>query len=278
VKTALAEMDRDEVREAVQNRAVLLVPVATVEQHGPHLPLHTDIDNVNEICLETARRMNPESGVVVSPPVWFSHSPFDVRQFPGGVAVTHETFSRVLRELLESYVRGGFAKIAVVNGHGGGTEPWITRVVYSMRNERKSVVWPDWEIPVEARVVGFAWFALVGEFAREELAKARDNPTGSAHHAGDVETSLQLFLKPGLVDMAKARKGRVSKDDGFANNDLLNYQRRFVIDAYYPRTQSEGDVEGVLGDPTLASRELGESIFNIAVNTISDFLREFAKC
>ena len=197
MKAAIAEMNRDEVKDAVDDHAVLLVPVATVEQHGPHAPLHTDIDNVNEICLAAARETRPSPRVVVSPPVWFSHSPFDVAKLPGGVAITNETFGRVLRELLESWARGGFKRIVVVNGHGGGAEQTITQVVYSMRNERRSVIWPDWEIPLDDKVVGFVWFALVGEFARDELEEIRTNPPGSAHHAGDVETSLQLYLKRG---------------------------------------------------------------------------------
>jgi len=276
-KVSLPEMNRDEVREAVENNAVLLVPVATIEQHGPHAPLHTDIDNVNEILLEAARRTNPEPRVLVSAPVWFSPSPFDVEKFPGCVGIKKETFARVLRELLETFIRGGFKKIVVVNGHGGGTEQGITRVIYSMRNERKSVIWPDWEIPAETQVTGFFWVAFLGEFAREELKKLRRNPPGSDMHAGDIETSLQLYLRPELVDMKKARKGAICKIGRFYSGDVvMDYQRRLIIDAYYPPVIPGEAEEGIWGDPTLASKELGEDIFNLTANKIAEFIQEFA--
>lgn len=275
LKVSLPEMNRDEVREAVEDKAILLIPVATIEQHGPHAPLHTDIDNVHQILLETARRVNPAPRVLVSAPVWFSPSPFDVEKFPGCVGIRKETFARVLRELLETFIRGGFKKIVVVNGHGGGTEQLITRVIYSMRQERKSLIWPDWEIPEETQVVGFPWVAFLAEFAQEELKKIRPNPPGSDMHAGDIETSLQLYLKPELVDMKKAKKGSICKIGQFYSGDLvLDYQRRLIIDAYYPPV-IPGEAEKVWGDPTLASKELGEDIFNLTVSKIVEFVREF---
>ncbi len=76
-KFCLPEMTRKEVKEAIENKASLLIPIATIEQHGDHLPLHTDIDNVTRITKRIAENLNPDIGVLVGAPVWFSPSPFD---------------------------------------------------------------------------------------------------------------------------------------------------------------------------------------------------------
>jgi creatinine amidohydrolase len=268
-------MRRDEVKEAIENKAILLVPIATIEQHGPHAPLHTDIDNVTHICLEVARRLNPEPRVLVAPPIWFSPSPFDVEVYPCCVKMRREVYMDALNDILETYLRSGFKRIIVVNGHGGGTERWIPQVIDRINWTKKSLIWPDWRIPADAQVYGFCYISFLGEFAAEELAQIRKNPLGSDWHAGDMETSLQLYLHPDLVDMSKAKKGWTYISTKYAPSDLANWHRQFIIDGYYPPAV-RGEEEGISGDPTLSSKELGEKIFELAVTKIAEFVKEVA--
>lgn len=274
MKIYMPEMNRDEVKEALDG-AILLVPIATIEQHGPHAPLHTDIDSVTAIVLEVAKQVNPNPRTLVAAPIWFSPSPFEPLVYPGCIKMRKEVYMDALNDLLESYLRGGFKKIVVVNGHGGGTERWIPQVIDKL-NSKKSSIWPDWQIPQDAHVVGFAWISFLGEFAREELKEIRKSPPGSDWHAGDVETALQLFLHPDLVDMTKARKGPMWIPSKFAPTDLMeSWHYQFIIDGYYGKWKS-GEVDAISGDPTLATKELGEKMFNLAVRKISEFVQEFA--
>lgn len=274
MRFSLPEMTSDEVKE-VAPACVLLVPVATVEQHGPHLPLHTDIDNVTQILVGVVRQTNPQPRVLVAPPIWFSFSPFDPQTFPGSIRIRPDVFASALNDILESYLRAGFRKIVVVNGHGGGTELVIPEVVRRL-NSRVSSMWPEWQIPAEAKVVQFCWWVFLAEFAREELERIRGKEISLDWHGGDIETSLQLYLRPELVDMSKAKRGSTfSREVKFSYHDLADWHRQYVVEGY-PAEVVPGDLDMIGGDPTTASKEKGEAVFNLAVEKISEFVCEFA--
>ena len=266
----LARMNRDEVKR-VAKRAVLLVPLATVEQHGPHLALHTDTDNVTHMARGVAERLNPRPPVLVSPTFWISPSPFEPADYPGCTAIRKEVFIAALNDVLEGYLRGGFTKIVVINGHGGGPERWLPGMVDRLNEEKTSLVWPGWKIPADARVISLSWWVFMGEFAAQEL---RDIPLKGTH-AGEIETSLQLYLHPELVDMKKAQRGFIKEATKFGRQNLFESQRSFVIDGYPFPPKRKGLVDKVWGDPTKASVELGEKLFKLAVDKLSEMVTEF---
>jgi creatinine amidohydrolase len=275
-KVYLPELTREEIKEVVI-RAVLLVPVATIEQHGPHAPIQTDIDNCLNICLSVAKKVHPNPPTLVSAPVWFSPSPFDPAWQPVNICMREEVFKEALNDILESYLRSGFRRIVVVNGHGGGTE-WLVPQVVQKLNKKVSSIWGDWRIPDDAKVVTFEWMAFLEVFAREELEKIRGNPPGSDWHAGDIETSIQLYLHPELVDMKKAKVGHRYRRSSFSAHDLgRNWFWQYII-AGSPYIGGErGEVDGVSGDPTLATPELGKKILELATEKIAEFVVEFSK-
>ncbi len=273
----LPYMTREKARQAVEDRAVLLVPVATLEQHGPHGPLHTDIDNVLAVCIAAAERANPEARCVVAAPVWFSISPFDPAAFPGTIKMREDVFKEALGDVLESYIWGGFRRIAVVNGHGGGTE-WIIPQVVHRLNRRESHLFPDRQLPEGTIVVTFMWLALLEVFAQDELMAARGNPEGCADwHAGDVETALQLYLRPGLVDMDAAAVGNRYRPLEFAPYDIgHSWYWQYIIAGYPPGPPQPGEADGFSGDPTIATPETGRRVLELAADVIGRFVKEFA--
>ena len=274
-KVYLPELTREEARELAP-KAVLLVPVATIEQHGPHAPLQTDIDNCLHICLRAAKKAYPNPPSLVSAPVWFSPSPFDPAWQPVNICMREEVFKEALNDILESYLRSGFRRIVVISGHGGGTEWMIPQVVRKLESKVSSI-WKDWRIPDDAKVVGFTWMAFLEVFAAEELREIRANPPGSDWHAGDIETSIQLYLHPELVDISKARIGHRFRRSSFSAHDLgRNWFWQYII-AGSPYIGGErGEVEGISGDPTLATPELGERVLELAASKIAEFIKEFA--
>ncbi len=273
----LPYMTREAAREAVADDAILLVPVATIEQHGRHDPIHLDIDNCFAVCLETAEQVDPDIRCVVAAPVWFTISPFDPVQFPGSMRMREDVFKEALGDILESYLFGGFKKIAVVNGHGGGTE-WHFPEIVRRLNRKESHLFPGKQIPAEAHVVTFTWFAFLEVFAREEFLEARGNPEGCADwHSGDLETGMQLYLRPDLVDMEKAVPGNVTHALEFAPYDMgRNWFYQYIIADYWGAPVTPGEQDAIGGRPEIATAEAGRKILELAGRTMGRFVREWA--
>ncbi len=271
----LPYMTRWQAREAVEAGAVLLVPVATLEQHGEHLPLHTDVNNCWAVCMAAASYVDPEPRCVVAAPVWFSISPFSAAQFPGTINMREEVMLEALGDIVESYIAGGFKRIALVNGHGGGTE-WMLPKLVERLNRRESHL--GIEIPRDCRVITFEWMAVLEVYAQEEFMQARGNPEGCADwHSGDVETALQLRLKPELVHMDRALPGQRYRPSRFRPYDIgRSWFRQYIVAGLPPRPGEPGQQEGVSGDPSRATAEMGERVLELAGRVVGELVREFA--
>jgi creatinine amidohydrolase len=273
----LPYMTREAAREAVADNAVLLVPAATIEQHGDHGPLHTDIDNVLAVCLATAEEVDADVRCVVAAPVWFTISPFDPAQFPGSMRMREDVFKEALGDILESYLFGGFKKVAVVNGHGGGTEWQIPDLIFRLLR-KESHLFPDRQIPPEAHVITFEWTALLEVFAQKELEEARGCLEGCTDwHGGDIETGMQLYLRPGLVDMAKAVPGDTMQPLEFAPWDIgHSWYYQYIIAEYWGAPSTPGEQATITGRPDLATAEAGKRVLDLAAKVTGRFVREWA--
>jgi creatinine amidohydrolase len=148
----------------------LLVPVGSLEQHGPHLPLDTDTRIAVAVCDELARR---DDSTVVAPAIAIGASG-EHQSFPGTLSIGQEGLELVVIELVRS--ADGFDGVVLVNAHGGN------RAALAVAVER---------LHAEARHV---------------LVVSCGVPDGDAH-AGHVETSLLLHLCPDAVDVTRAEAG-----------------------------------------------------------------------
>jgi mycofactocin precursor peptide peptidase len=168
--TDLAGLTSPEAAELAAGGALLAVPVASTEQHGPHLPLSTDTDLAVALC---ARLAAARPGVVVAPPVAFGASG-EHEGFAGTLSIGQEALELLLVELCRSATMT-FSRVLLVSTHGGNAEP-VRRASDRLRGESRDVrVWvPRWR--------------------------------GDAH-AGRAETSLQLALAPGAVRLNRAEAG-----------------------------------------------------------------------
>ena len=104
-----------EVRHAVREDRVCLIPAGTLEDHGPHLPLDTDVRIASEICRRAAERIPDE--VVLLPPVVHGYTPHHM-DFPGPITIGWDTFVRYCTDVGTSLARHGFKRILFLNGHG----------------------------------------------------------------------------------------------------------------------------------------------------------------
>ncbi|HEY7361121.1 MAG TPA: mycofactocin biosynthesis peptidyl-dipeptidase MftE [Streptosporangiaceae bacterium] len=168
--TELAALTSPEVGELAAAGALLAVPVAATEQHGPHLPLSTDTDLAVALC---ARLAAARPGVLVAPPLAYGGSG-EHEDFPGTLSIGTEAVEFLLVELCRSATRT-FSRVLLVSAHGGNTGP-VRRAERRLRAESRDILaWlPAWE--------------------------------GDAH-AGRAETSLELALAPDRVRPGRAEAG-----------------------------------------------------------------------
>ena len=179
----------DEVNQAVKNKLIPVLPVGTIEQHGPHLPIKMDRWTATEISREACKRHS--SRLLLMPEIPYGYTTH-VMDFPGSVTVHHETFIRYVVDVLKSVAYHGFKKIIVINGHGSNMPPLdlATRRVNMETNSEVSLA---------------AWWTLT-TVNPDFMSKWRESKyPGGCAHAGEAETSLALHLDEHLVNMQHAK-------------------------------------------------------------------------
>jgi creatinine amidohydrolase len=176
-------MRSPELAALAEADALVLLPLGSMEQHGPHLPVDTDSLLAETVSLEAAKRLAGTQPVVVAPTVWTGMSEHHMG-FCGTITLSCETFSAVLREVCQSIHRHGFTTIMIVNGHGGHQAPLQVLV-----GELSRVL----AHPVQA----LTYWAL--EASRQAYTGVLTDQS-RVLHAGEAETSMVLALTPDRVD------------------------------------------------------------------------------
>ena len=150
IEVSWNRMTASELREAAGRDAIVLLPVASTEQHGPHLATGVDTFLGGEICRRAAVIVAEQRAIVVAPVVWMGLAEHHVA-YGGTFTLSLATYHALLRDLCDSILRAGFTKILLVNSHGGNVAaltalttdltrelkaPIATATVYSLPHER----------------------------------------------------------------------------------------------------------------------------------------------
>jgi creatinine amidohydrolase len=240
------EMWRDEFESALTQDPVVIVPVGSVEQHGPHCPMDVDIVGPFYMAAEAAKRTTGFP-VIVAPPVWSGFTHYN-KGFPGTISLRIETFLNLLQDVCGSIHENGFKRIILVNGHGGNDAPVrVGRDVLAESN---------------VFVVGFSWWKMV----EPEMLEWGEADDGSIGHGGEWETSVQLHLREHLIQKS------LMNDDVFPNPFSPDIQS---FATFSERRRDTRDVTGTMGDSTVATVEKGEQIFELAVARLMKVASEF---
>jgi creatinine amidohydrolase len=181
-----AEMSWKDFQNADMANVIAVLPVAAIEQHGPHLPVGVDTF-INEGYLRRAIARTPAHLQVLFLPVQTIGKSNEHIEFPGTLTFSVDTIIRAWTEIGESVARAGCRKLVIVNSHGGNV-PAIDIVARDLRVRRNMLV------------VNSAW-------SRFGYPDGMFGPKERAHgiHAGDAETSLMLAFRPETVRMNEAR-------------------------------------------------------------------------
>jgi len=257
-KHRYGEMTWPEVPEAVRQQRAVVVPVGTIEDHGRHLPLDTDLLLVSEICDRACQRIPTEA--VVVPPVGHGYSPHH-SDFPGPTSVSATTLMDYVAEVCLSIAHHGFTHLVIVNGHS----PNISVLDLAAR---KTAL----ETGGKVLCAALSYWGLAK--LRQEAGKVRESDAGGMAHACELETSLYLALKPELVDMSQAVNDRGFPTSASFGRDMFlrNPGGSQVSMMVYWSAVSE---TGVVGDAARATREKGERLLEAAIEGLIAFIREF---
>ncbi|MDR1284539.1 MAG: creatininase family protein [Opitutaceae bacterium] len=243
-----------EVRAASPAGRVVVLPLGSFEQHGPHLPLTTDTDLVTAIARALEKRL-PEK-ILLLPTLWTGHSTHHLA-FPGTLNVRQMPYIQLLIALAESVVAMDGTRLFLLNGHGGNGIP-----AQAAMREIKS------QFPALKTA-----FAAYWTLAAKTIRDVRESPIGGIGHACELETSLMLHLYPEKVHMDRARNdGCRRTGDPYRQNDMQYARPACFVSEFHEVTGN-----GTVGQPELATAEKGRRFFEGIIPAIAAFVEDFAK-
>ncbi len=233
-------------------RVIALLPVGAIEQHGPHLPVATDAC-INQGIVARALELLPAGLPVTVLPMLPVGKSDEHLAFPGTLTLTAETLARVWTEIGQSVARAGIRKLVLFNSHGG--QPQVMEIVAR-----------DLRVRLGMLVVACSWYAAgipPGLFSPEEVQ--------DGIHAGAIETSMMLHLRPDLVQMNRAANFvplmRTMRAEGYlllspTGPGKLAWQAQDL----HP--------SGACGDARDADAERGRQLVEHAARALADLLLE----
>jgi creatinine amidohydrolase len=217
-----------------------VLPVGSIEQHGPHAALSTDTVTAEAVAAAGADAHDGEVAVAPTVPVGVSA---EHRGFAGTLWVSADTFRAYVRETVESLASHGFDRVVLVNGHGGNRDA-LDEVAASVSRE------------TDAYAVAFTWFDAV---------QGSDLEMG---HAGSVETALLRHVRPGAVREERVEAAAGEAADGWGE---------WVGHANLAHDVAEFAPNGVVGDPREGDAADGEQLLADAADALRDVLGAVAE-
>jgi creatinine amidohydrolase/Fe(II)-dependent formamide hydrolase-like protein len=239
----LAELTWVEAKARLGETDLALLPVGSIEQHGPHLPLDIDAWDADYLARRVAAACSAPRPLVL-PLIPYGVS-YHHEDFPGTIGIAPETLARLVYEVGMSVARQGITKLIILNGHGGN----VPTLQFAAQNVNR-----------DARI-----FTCVETGDTSDTDVARLVETRGDVHAGEIETSTALATRPELVQMEQA-----SRCVPRFSSQYLEFSSARSVE-WFART-AKLSASGVLGDPTRASREKGEQIWRTMIDHLVRFV------
>jgi creatinine amidohydrolase len=244
IRTRLIDMTSPETAERFHLVDTLILPCASVETQGPHMPVSQDII-VGE---EVARRVGEKTGAAVAPTIPYGTSSA-ILDFAGTVSIRSNILGEFYKDVCRSYHRQGVNKFLLLNTHYYNTWP-INITIDELRNEGMFAIGANfWEL---------------AERLCKDVAESDYYPFG---HAGEITTSVVMSIRPDLVDLSKARKE--APTESFQLKHIKEVPSVYAFDDYKKIAQ-----KGMYGDPRKATTEKGEIVLKRCVESLASLIEE----
>ncbi|MCE7947924.1 MAG: creatininase family protein [Chloroflexi bacterium CFX4] len=263
----LGDLSYVDVQEYLKHSDTILIPKASLEQHGPHLPLFCD----SITALEVAKRAGEAAGILYTPTLWLGYSPQHMRSpgwGAGTITLRENTYLNLIYDIGRSLIHHGFNRLIFVNGHGSNVKV-IDPVLRRLRYETGALI--AYYKPYAERYIGML---------KDVLEGTPEQTPG--WHAGELETSQVLAHNAELVrlDRAKTDKAHApawlgeawAKKDGMPDAEFQGYQY-----FSFPFDHEEFTDSGVMGVPQHGTAEKGEIAFQRFAQHLIDAVYELEK-
>lgn len=263
----MGDLSYVDIQEYLKHSDTILIPKASLEQHGPHLPLYCDTITAQEV----ASRAGEQAGILYTPTLWLGYSPQHMRApgwGAGTITLRADTYLNVVYDIGRSLIHHGFNRLIFVNGHGSNVKV-IDPVLRKLRYETGALI--GYYKPYAERYIGMLKDVLEGP--------VEETP---GWHAGELETSQCLAHNPDLVRLDRASVDKAhaprwlgeawGKKDGMPDAEFQGYQY-----FNFPFDHEEFTDSGVMGNPLRGTAEKGEIAFTRFTNHLIDAVEELEK-
>jgi len=237
----LQNMTGAQVADRLRENDLIILPIGSTENHGPHAPSGEDTFLVTRMAEQVAQA----TGCTVAQPIWYGSHPYHHLGMPGTIVVPEETFTANLRAVIAGLWNAGFRKQILLNGHG---QDYVIPVAMHQFGKQ-------YQVPMI--LVNVNWWFTIKEHIRD---KEHGGPFDTKFiHADECETSYALALFPELVEMADAVDTKPQSLMPPGHIDLSGSAYDLPIPFWQHVGGSTIEViatpEGVVGSATLAAAE-----------------------
>ena len=241
------EMTWMEMRDAINDNAGIIIPVGATEQHGPHLPVATD----SIVATKTSIALAEENNLIVGMPVVYTCK--SRPQTGGGMNFigTHglkgQTFIDMLCQVIEGYIRFGFKRIVVLNGHMENSNLIYDAAYQAMENRED----------VKCVIFEMAFDEFPDDLMKDLFGD--DFPGWGYDHAGIYETSMLLYLQPEIVQFEKAVDDRPE--------EMVWYDVLPIPETFYSKS-------GCLWKTKHATAEMGKRVWEAQLERLNQAIQK----
>jgi len=247
IEVEWARMTAPDLRAiAAREGALAILPAGSLEQHGPHLPVITDTASASAAAIAAARLVVNDMPVAVLPGLWLGLSEHHL-PFGGTISVDYAAYRAILESIVRSLRAIGFARLLIVNGHGGNIDPLAVAC-------RELAV--AWDFPIVATT---PWF-----LARDKIAAIFDSDT-APKHACEGETSLMMAIAGDIVK--KDKLDEAMQQAPAPVHAPAGFSRFYSFSERAP-------VTGTWGDPRSATAEKGERFLTVQAEALAEAIRD----
>ena len=246
----LADLSGPEVERRLSAQSILVQPLGAIEQHGPHLPLSTDLLIATAVAEAAVAEVGEEVEAWLLPPLAYTKSN-EHAWSQGTIWLSATTLLSVLDDIGRSVAMTAARRLVFMNGHGGNS----TLVGTANRELRLHH--------------GLMTFLTHPGVPPDQGGRSAEGEHGMGVHGGTDETSVMLHLAPHLVDMSQAQR-RIPQ--GLIGNTYVKFGGRVS----FGWLSNDFFDDGYIGDPTAATADYGKELFEGSVSAFCDALREIS--
>jgi creatinine amidohydrolase len=247
IEVEWARMTAPELRAiAAREGALAILPAGSLEQHGPHLPVITDTASASAASVAAARLVASDVPVAVLPGLWLGLSEHHL-PFGGTISVDYAAYRAILESIVRSLRAIGFARLLIVNGHGGNIDPLAVA-------SRELAVAYDFPI-----VATTPWF-----LARDKIAAIFESDT-APKHACEGETSVMMAIAGDIVKTDKLDEAMQQAPAPV--HPPAGFSRFYSFSERAP-------VTGTWGDPRSATAEKGARFLAVQAEALAEAIRD----